>query len=220
MTRQKYFFKPGDVVGLWTLLEECVKVDKGGKKRPYWLCRCSCEAEHEVDRVNLGSGKSSGCLECRNGNAEKSPSFRHGMSESSVYKRWTAMKERCKNPQCKAYPGYGGRGIEMAARWEDFDNFYADIGDPPTSRHSIERKDNNGNYEPDNCVWETTAAQSRNKRSTRFLTHKGRTMCMMDWANEAGMKYNTLQGRIDIQGLSVEDALTMPVAYRSPRKKK
>lgn len=90
---------------------------------------------------------------------------RHGMSETREYAAWTAMRERCRNPNAHNYHLYGARGIRVCERWEIFENFLSDMGPRPKG-YSIERKENNGNYEPSNCLWIPMSEQSRNRRGT------------------------------------------------------
>lgn len=117
------------------------------------------------------------------------------------------MTGRCR----RGHKNYAARGIKVCDRWrESFANFLADMGPRPSSRHSIERKDNNGHYEPDNCVWATSAEQLRNTRRTRKITFNGKTQCLRDWATEKGWPYTTLRNRF-VRGWSVERALTEPI---------
>jgi len=84
------------------------------------------------------------------------------------------MRDRCLNPASKDYPNYGGRGITVCARWRKFENFIADMGEKPRQGLTIERIDNNGNYEPGNCRWATKKEQNRNKRNVVLLRFKGK----------------------------------------------
>jgi hypothetical protein len=112
------------------------------------------------------------------------------------YRAWSAMKLRCANPNNEQYHNYGGRGITVCDRWrQSFAAFLVDMGPRPSPRHSIDRIDNNGNYEPGNCRWATSREQNRNRRNNIVLTHDGRTMCLADWARELGVPRGTLLAR-------------------------
>lgn len=122
------------------------------------------------------------------------------------------MLNRCQNPNVPAYKNYGGRGIAVCQRWLRFENFLADMGERPAGM-TIERIDNDGNYEPGNVRWATYKEQTRNNRSTQLVTLHGETKCITDWAAETGIKMPTLWARLRL-GWSVEDALTKPVRGR------
>lgn len=122
------------------------------------------------------------------------------------------MKLRCSNPNTKGYSRYGGRGIQVCDRWRDsFSAFLADMGPRPSPRHSVERRNNDGNYEPDNCYWATDAEQTRNTRQNRNYTYNGRTMCLTDWARESGRPRSTLMQRLE-RGWTLEQAMFTPTA--------
>jgi len=106
------------------------------------------------------------------------------------------MRKRCYNPSNKQYKDYGGRGIKVCDRWLDnkhgFENFLQDMGPRPSSKHSIERRDNNGNYCPENCYWATKKEQSRNTRRNCWLSAYGKTIILTDWAQELACHYTVI----------------------------
>lgn len=131
------------------------------------------------------------------------------------YRVWAGMKVRCANPKSQDWHRYGGRGIAVCDRWRDsFENFYADMGPRPSSKHSIDRIDSDGNYEPANCRWATSKEQANNwKTRNRRITHNGETLSIPEWAERLGITRESLRDRLDA-GWSVSDALTTP-AVRS-----
>ena len=143
--------------GLWTVISS------------YWtenhiryvMCRCACGREKRVSLYTLQHGSSSGCARCKAGRPQNGRSLYRAENNA-----WRAMKRRCENPKNKRYKDYGGRGIKVCERWDSFENFLADMGRRPKTDFSLERKDNNGNYSPENCVWVAMAEQNRNKRNT------------------------------------------------------
>lgn len=127
-------------------------------------------------------------------------------SATPTYYAWKGMRARCFDERHKAWHRYGGRGITVCDRWkDDYDAFVEDMGLVPKGL-TLERIDNEGNYEPGNCRWATRAEQSRNRSGNRFLTFRGETKVITDWAAEIGLSLSGIQHRIN-QGLSVEEAL-------------
>jgi hypothetical protein len=124
------------------------------------------------------------------------------------------MLARCRNRRDRRYSDYGGRGITVCARWaQSFPAFFADMGPRPSPQHSIERKDNAGDYEPGNCVWATRKEQQRNTRRNRLLTYRGLTLPAVAWAERIGMNPHTLRDRLRL-GWPVAKALTTPIRGR------
>jgi len=157
-----------------------------GARNVMWHCKCDCGNMTVAAAANIGRTTfSCGCLakETAADLLRKARYSRsHGMSKSAEHRIWNGIQQRCHNPNAPKYFRYGARGIKVCKRWRDsFENFYADMGPRPSSCRSIERKDNNGNYEPNNCVWATIAEQSRNTRTNHFITIDGVSLCVVDW---------------------------------------
>jgi len=139
---------------------------------------------------------------------------RHGKAGTKTYRCWADMKTRCNNKNHRAYKSYGGRGIKVCEEWRhSFDSFYLDMGEAPTKNHTIERIDNNGNYEPLNCKWASRQEQSQNRRSNRLLTHKNKTLNVTQWSKIIGVNKNTITYRL-IRGWTVERTLTTPTLIK------
>lgn len=119
------------------------------------------------------------------------------------------MRRRCNNEKHKRFENYGGRGIKVCKRWDKFENFLHDMGRKPRPDMTIERLDNNGDYEPQNCVWETRALQNRNKRNTIVVTYKGRKWLFTDLIKELGVSRMLVYGRLK-NGWPLEAALAIP----------
>jgi hypothetical protein len=130
------------------------------------------------------------------------------------YRAWRAMLKRCYNKSYHAYHRYGGRGIEVCARWHSVENFVADMGERPEGM-SLERVNNDGHYEPENCRWATTRDQCINKKTTRLLTANGKSMPMCEWARVSGLKAPTICRRL-AKGWSEQDAVTLPPVNPAP----
>lgn len=142
----------------------------------------------------------------------------HGMSNSPEYRIWGGMWQRCTNQKGDNYSNYGGRGIQVCERWRSFENFISDMGCRPSSLHMLERKNNDGHYCPENCAWVTRKEQNRNTRQNRYLTHDGKTLTAIDWAEFiGGISGHTIRARLD-RGWPLEEALFTPVPWmtRSP----
>lgn len=132
----------------------------------------------------------------------------HGLAtKHPLYRRWTAMRERCNNKNHVAYARYGGAGITICERWDNFAAFLEDMGDCPKD-YSLERKDNSLGYSPENCVWASGAAQARNRSITVWIEYEGQKRCLADWASLLGISPASLKGRIKRWGLAI--ALSTP----------
>lgn len=182
-------------------------------KNTTWLCQCDCGGPKStgvvVQTYNLRHGKTVSCG-CVRKEKTTVAATRHGLRNTKAYKTWVGMKDRCYNPEAASYANYGGRGIVVEEPWKSsFEAFHADMGNPPTSSHSIERRDVNGNYGPSNCHWATSDEQANNRRTNRRLTLNGVTQTLAQWAAQIGITSCSLANRLDA-GWSVERALTTP----------
>lgn len=193
----------GRIFGRWTVIA-FHDVDRGRNAR--WLARCICGAERVVKATLLRSGDSQSCG-CLQRDVVQQRSTRHGGGSTPEYKIWTAMKQRCLTPQMPVYKDYGGRGIKVCSRWLKFENFIADMGPRPSSAHTLERQNNDGNYEAANCRWALRSEQQNNRRPCIRLTHNGRTQTIRQWERELGFARGTIQCRIE-RGWTTERALT------------
>jgi len=126
------------------------------------------------------------------------------------------MLNRCRNENEGNYHNYGGRGIAVCERWkESFEKFFEDMGPRPSVKHSIDRIDNDGNYEPGNCRWATSKEQSRNKRVNYLVSHDGETKCVSEWAEKHGLKSSVLYYRLVKLGWTFEKSVSWPSFNRS-----
>ncbi len=125
--------------------------------------------------------------------------IKHGCSrkgkETREYLIWMGIRKRVHNKRCRIYRYYGGRGIRICKRWDDFRKFLKDMGPCPSPRHSIDRKNSDGDYKPSNCRWATKSEQMRNKSDNVNLTLYGRTLCIAAWAEATGIPVATIRKR-------------------------
>lgn len=210
----------GDRYGRLIVLALYERRQKAGGSRLFWKCRCDCGGEHIAESSNLRAGNVSQCSECTDASRKSGRRRRHGHASkgkpTKAYYTWLAMKRRCSNPNSADYPRYGGRGVTIDPRWEKFENFLADIGEPPTPDHQIERKDNDGPYSPENCVWATRIKQANNKRNSRHIKIDGVSRTLAEWCQEYGKPYHQVNARIN-KGWSAKDALEKPLRYMSEK---
>jgi hypothetical protein len=172
------------------------------------MCQCDCGEFKEVCGGNLKSGSVSSCG-CRH--HEKLT--KHGMSKDKsvahIYKRWVDMRQRCNNPKINRYNYYGGRGITICERWNEFTHFFEDMSGSFTPGMTLERIDSNGNYEPSNCIWADSTHQQNNKRNNRKYMYEGKLLTIPQWSRNVGIMAGTLKSRLRY-GWTIERALTTP----------
>lgn len=160
-----------------------------------WLFRCSCGAECEKDGYSVRSGKVKACTACGLARS-RAASITHGKTNSVEYRIWTGMLTRCYNKSARAYADYGRRGISVCESWRhDFDAFLHDMGHRPSPQHSIDRIDNDGNYQPSNCRWATREQQAQNKRTSIRIEIDGQCKTVDEWANESGQSAASIYQR-------------------------
>ncbi len=152
----------GNKFGKWVVIEQRKNPKRTGI---YYLCKCECGTESVVVGYNLRIGESTQCRRCqlRNNTVKL---IRHGMHATKIYSTWRGMIDRCDNPNRDSFYNYGGRGIKVCERWYKFENFIEDMGIPKEGL-TIDRINNDGNYEPGNCRWVTIQENLKNRRKRR-----------------------------------------------------
>jgi hypothetical protein len=165
-----------------------------GQSKVQWYCQCDCGKQTLVMATNLQQKdvQSCGCLgqEVRGAHSRT-----HGKSRTREYIIWRNIKRRCLSPTDPTYKYYGGRGIALL--WTSFEEFFADMGPRPGPTYSIERRDNNGPYSKDNCVWIPRGRQQYNKRTTRWVLYEGERMSLAEAAEKSGIPYYTLSYQVN-----------------------
>lgn len=196
----------GDTVGRWLL------VRKADGHR--WLCRCECGTERLVLEDSLRRVRSTSCG-CKRAEGLAARCYKHGCIESGLYHTWWLMRRRCEHPAHKSYADYGGRGIKVCERWHDVRMFVEDMGPRPAGA-SLDRINNDGNYEPSNCRWATKSEQQLNKRNTAYLEVDGVTLPRSVWAKRTGISHSLITYRLKM-GWSPRDAVTTPPGAAAKR---
>lgn len=212
---------PGERFGRLTILRTGIRgEDDNGSER--FLCQCDCGAvvERGAKEIKRGTTRSCGCLHRdtaqRRGamNTIGRHGFTKGGKKDPTYGCWSAMMARCSGSPSQSSTTYAHRGIKVCDRWKTFENFLADMGPRPSLKHSIDRVDNNGDYEPANCRWADHFQQARNrprsgKNDARY-THDGRDLTITEWSKVSGIPDYVIRFRIS-KGWDVSRAVTEPV---------
>lgn len=175
---------------------------------PRWECQCSCGKVKTLFATQLRQGKTTSCG-CKLPEEARARAITHGRSKTPEYRSWCSMNSRCNNRGHHAYPHYGGRGITVCERWKSFELFLADMGPRPSLKHSIDRIDVNGNYEPGNCRWATTLEQRLSSRGVRNVEINGVTRRLKEWADISAIPFDVLFKRLQA-GWDPMRAITQP----------
>lgn len=176
-----------------------------GAKQTLWLCRCDCGTEREFRLGDLRSGNTLSCG-CLKSERVCQRNYRHGFSRWPEYHIWREMKERCFNEKHPAFHCYGGRGITVDSSWvSDFAAFISDVGRRPEGGYSIERINNDGNYEPGNVAWIPRSLQGRNKRGVTQYFYKGSMLTGPEIARDLGVTRARVYFRLVKQGIKPDD---------------
>lgn len=200
VTYRKHDINIGDRFSRWTVIE--IKKGEG------CMCRCDCGTVRMVNASSLVYGLSRGCPCGR---------ISHGMSRTSTYKIWENMKLRCSSKSQRSYNNYGGRGISVCDKWKTFNGFIEDMGTRPSKKHTIERIDNDGNYEPGNCKWATYVEQATNRRNTIKILVDGELKAIAELSESCGIPYKNLYDRLRA-GWSIDSAISTPVRKKRCKK--
>ena len=194
-------------------------ISKTPEGKMVWQFRCDCGNLHSATLRNVRSGStvSCGCYRKEQEPANKT----HGLHGDRTLNILRHMIERCGNPQSPAYANYGGRGIKVCESWKnspnEFHDYVSKLPGYGVENMTLDRIDNDGNYEPGNVRWATRTQQSLNRRNNRLLTYNGKTQNLTLWADEIGIDRTTLERRLS-RGWSVKQAITTPIrqhkAYR------
>jgi hypothetical protein len=201
----------GQVFGVVTVVREVSpKLFPSGCEKARVLAECECGTMFVVLSSSLTTGNTKSCG-CKAKRLLSERSKTHGLTGTRVYRIWQGMLNRCRNENIVGHHNWGGRGITVCEEWKEFESFLADMGHPPVG-FSIERINNDGNYEPGNCKWATRTEQSRNRRTNRIITFNGESLCLKAWADRLKMDQASLSERLS--KWPIHAALTKPKEHR------
>lgn len=214
-SKKRINIKSGDKYGgLTVICESIIKIKKGREKyRRLIKCRCECGTVIIIRLDNIRSGHATSCG-CKRHKSSNRKNMIHGLCYHILYKRWSNMKDRCYNPNARFYYCYGGRGITMCNEWLiEFKAFYYwAIKTGWRKDLELDRINNNGNYEPNNCRWVSKKENHRNKRNNVLYSIEGKNLCISEIAERNNINDQTLRARLK-KGINIEDAIK-PVKKR------
>ncbi len=169
-----------------------------------WRCLCECGKETVSTGSNLKKGGALSCG-CLRREISRARTTIHGGTGTHSWNVWRGMLDRCNLATHKSFHNYGGRGISVCERWKKYEAFLSDMGHPPDQFHTLDRKNVDGGYEPENCMWATYHQQARNRRTNVFYEYMGRKLVIKDLSEACGVPEQTLYNRFR-RGLSVDEA--------------
>lgn len=188
-----------------------IEISHRVKNRTYWKCKCDCGNESRVTINKLRSGWTTSCG-CYMRERQREGQLTHGMSGTTEMMAYSGMMTRCYNKNNSRYARYGARGIKVCDRWlgeSGRTNFIADMGLKPSPGYSIERKENNGPYSPENCIWADSMTQGQNTSRVKNLTYNGKTQCINAWCRDLGLSETGVHTRLK-NGWTIERILSTP----------
>lgn len=175
-------------------------------KNAKWLCQCTCGSKKAITSGSLRNKRTQSCG-CFFKDMMRQLNTTHGKSHTREFCIWSGIKERCLNQNNKSWPRYGGRGIKIYKLWlDDFKNFLNDMGKCPEN-YSIERIDNDGDYEPSNCMWIPKKFQMRNRSITKWFYYKNEKLCYAEVSRKLNIPRHKLRYLIEDKKLSLDDAI-------------
>ena len=184
------------------IISKASKKDNDRSIRLNCLCKCSKKTIHRKSEILSNHTKSCGCLRKPHGHTS-----RKGLKRTPTYVSWECMFQRCYNRNNESYCFYGGRDIQICDRWHNFSNFLKDMGLRPSNKHTIDRKNNNGNYTPENCRWALPILQANNTSRNHYITISGKTYTLTQWVRIFNSNYDKVRSRLR-RGWSPEKALS------------
>lgn len=205
----------GKTFGCLTIIEKLENriVPSGMSRMVSCLCECGNIKSYQFHAIKNGKTRSCGCYSKKNATDRgRIGTEKHLMSYTPEYRAWASMKNRVCNPNSIGYNYYGGRGIVICERWlNSFDNFLEDMGIRLSDKHSLDRIDVNGNYEPSNCRWATIEQQNSNKTSNVMVTYKTETKYLAEWARVLNTSQQVLMYRLNVAKWSIEKTFETPI---------
>lgn len=208
---KSYVLAQGDRFGRLTVIERDYQKSNHDT---WWRCKCDCGNILSVRTSHLihGKTKSCGCIRIER---IVSLNKKHGQSGKSIHNVWMTIIARCDNPRSSIYERYGGRSITYCKEWAEFSVFYEwALANGYKEGLTLDRINNDGNYEPNNCRWVDMKAQSRNRSNTLYVDFRGERASLSEFCERMGMPYNQVRQRIKKLNWSVENALTIPIRGR------